>query len=55
MQAMDNSIQAQLDAGNISIEEAYMKASDKNRFIKQLEEEEARQRREMLAAAKRRK
>ncbi|MBP5531630.1 MAG: PilT/PilU family type 4a pilus ATPase, partial [Lentisphaeria bacterium] len=55
MQAMDNSIQEQLEAGNISIEEAYMKASDKNRFIKQLEEEEARHRRQMLMEAKRKK
>ncbi len=55
MQAMDNSIQEQLDAGNISIEEAYMKASDKNRFIHQLEEYEERQRKEMLAAARRRR
>ena len=55
MQAMDNSIQEQLDNGNISIEEAYMKASDKSRFIKQLEAEEERRRKEMLAAAKKRK
>jgi twitching motility protein PilT len=30
---MDNSIQKQLDSGNISAEEAYMKASDKGRFL----------------------
>ena len=41
MQSMDNSIQKQLDAGLISAEEAYMKASDKNRFLKRMEEEEA--------------
>ena len=52
MMAMDNSIQEQLDAGNISIEEAYMKASDKNRFIKQLEAEEERRRKQMLQEAK---
>ena len=43
MQSMDNSIQIQYDAGNISAEEAYMKASDKTRFVHQMEaEEEAR-------------
>ena len=41
MRSMDNSIQAQFDAGNISAEEAYMKASDKSRFLADLEEEEA--------------
>ena len=41
MQSMDNSIQKQLDAGLISAEEAYMKASDKSRFLKLMEEEEA--------------
>ena len=47
MQSMDNSIQIQYDAGNISAEEAYMKASDKTRFVHQMEaEEEARRLRE---------
>ena len=41
MQSMDNSIQKQLESGNITAEEAYMKANDKGRFIKQMEEEEA--------------
>ena len=41
MQSMDNSIQKQFDAGLISAEEAYMKASDKSRFLKLMEEEEA--------------
>ena len=41
MQSMDNSIEALLDADIISAEEAYMKASDKTRFIKQMEAEEA--------------
>ena len=52
MMAMDNSLQRELDAGNITAEEAYMKASDKNRFIKQLEAEEERIRKEMLKAAR---
>ena len=47
MQSMDNSIQIQYDAGNISAEEAYMKSSDKTRFVHQMEaEEEARRLRE---------
>ena len=50
MQAMDNSIQEQLDNGNITAEEAYMKASDKARFLPLMEAEE---RRRMAAAAKR--
>ena len=41
MRSMDSSIQDQFDAGNISAEEAYMKASDKSRFLSFLEEEEA--------------
>ena len=41
MQSMDNSIEALLDRDLISAEEAYMKASDKTRFIKQMEAEEA--------------
>ena len=41
MRSMDSSIQEQFDAGNISAEEAYMKASDKSRFLSFLEEEEA--------------
>lgn len=40
MRAMDNSIQAELDAGNITAEEAYMKASDKGRFLPLMEAEE---------------
>ena len=40
MRSMDNSIQAQYDAGLISAEEAYMKASDKGRFLPMLEAEE---------------
>lgn len=41
MRSMDNSIQEQLAAGNITAEEAYMKASDKSRFLAALEAEEA--------------
>ena len=41
MRSMDNSIQEQLNAGNITAEEAYMKASDKSRFLAALEAEEA--------------
>ena len=41
MQSMDNSIQKQLDADKITALEAYMKASDKNRFVKQMEAERA--------------
>ena len=41
MRSMDNSIQEEYDAGHITAEEAYMKASDKSRFIHQLEAEEA--------------
>lgn len=48
MRAMDNSIQDELDAGNITAEEAYMKSSDKGRFLPILEAEEK-------AAAKMRK
>ena len=55
MMSMDNSIQREFDAGNISAEEAYMKASDKNRFIRQLEEEEAKLREAMLREAQQRK
>ncbi|MBO5643611.1 MAG: PilT/PilU family type 4a pilus ATPase [Lentisphaeria bacterium] len=44
MQSMDNSIQIQYDAGNISAEEAYMKASDKTRFVHQMEAEEEERR-----------
>lgn len=51
MRSMDNSIQAQFDAGNISAEEAYMKASDKSRFLADLEEEEAAARAQEAAAA----
>lgn len=48
MQSMDSSIQREFDAGNISAEEAYMKASDKGRFIHQLEAEEAELRKQRL-------
>ncbi|MBQ9500624.1 MAG: PilT/PilU family type 4a pilus ATPase, partial [Lentisphaeria bacterium] len=41
MQSMDSSIQKLLDADIITAEEAYMKASDKTLFIKQMEAEEA--------------
>ena len=41
MQSMDESIEALLDQGLITAEEAYMKASDKKRFIKAMEAEEA--------------
>ena len=41
MQSMDESIQIQLEAGNISAEEAYMKASDKKLFQRAMEEEAA--------------
>ena len=51
MQSMDNSIQIQYDAGNISAEEAYMKASDKSRFIRQMEKEEEARRLELQAKA----
>ena len=51
MMAMDSSIQKQFDAGNISAEEAYMKASDKTRFLEALEEEEAAAREAAAAAA----
>ena len=51
MKAMDNSIQAEFDAGNISAEEAYMKASDKGRFLPFLEAEEAAEKAARAAAA----
>jgi twitching motility protein PilT len=50
MQSMDNSIQKQLDADNITALEAYMKASDKGRFVKQMEAE--REAEEAAAKAK---
>ena len=50
MQSMDNSIQKQLDADNITALEAYMKASDKGRFVKQMEAE--REAEEAAARAK---
>jgi len=52
MQSMDAAIQEQLDAGNISAEEAYMKASDKGRFLARLEAEEAELRKQLLAQRK---
>ncbi len=39
MCSMDGSIQDQLDAGNITAEEAYMKANDKKRFLPLMQEE----------------
>ena len=51
MMAMDNSIQKQYDAGNISAEEAYMKASDKARFQPLMEEERAAMEAQQLAEA----
>lgn len=50
MVAMDNSIQREFDAGNISAEEAYMKASDKGRFLGVLQAEKKQQEAEMAAA-----
>ena len=50
MMAMDNSIQQEFDAGNISAEEAYMKASDKGRFLRALQAEKKQQEAEMAAA-----
>ena len=52
MMAMDNSLQREYDAGNITAEEAYMKASDKNRFIKQMEAEEEALRKSIVKSAK---
>ena len=49
MMAMDNSIQRELDAGKISAEEAYMKASDKGRFLP-LMQAEKKMMEEQLAA-----
>ncbi len=49
MMAMDNSIQYQLDNGYISAEEAYMKASDKGRFLQLMKEEKAAQEAQMYA------
>ncbi|MCQ2380298.1 MAG: Flp pilus assembly complex ATPase component TadA, partial [Victivallaceae bacterium] len=46
MCSMDNSIDAQYQAGVISAEEAYMKANDKSRFVKQMEAEERERRRQ---------
>ena len=40
MRSMDNSIQSEYDKGNISAEEAYMKSSDKGRFLPLVEAEE---------------
>ncbi len=51
MQSMDGSIQLQYDLGNISAEEAYMKASDKTRFLPLLEAEEAELRKAARAQA----
>lgn len=50
MQSMDNSIQRELDAGKISADEAYMKASDKSRFLAAMQAEKQREE-EMAAAA----
>ena len=54
MRSMDNSIQEHLDAGNISIEEAYMKASDKKRFLPLLEAAEKAKMDELLKEQKKR-
>lgn len=51
MQSMDNSIQREFDAGNISAEEAYMKASDKGRFMEMMQEEKKREEEAAAAAA----
>ena len=52
MRSMDNSIQKEYEAGNISADEAYMKASDKARFLPMVEaEEKARKEAEEAAAA----
>ena len=50
MRSMDNSIQQEYDAGKISAEEAYMKASDKGRFLP-LMQAEKRAAEEAAAAA----
>ncbi len=39
MCSMDASIQEQLDSGNITAEEAYMKANDKKRFLYEMQQE----------------
>ena len=55
MMAMDNSIQEQYDIGSITAEEAYMKSSDKTRFLPMLEAEEAAARAEALRQLRARK
>ena len=51
MRSMDNSIQSEYDQGHISAEEAYMKSSDKGRFLPLVEaEEKARAAAEAAAA-----
>jgi twitching motility protein PilT len=52
MQSMDESIQAVLDKGWITAEEAYMKASDKKRFVEVMEAEAAAKAAEEEAAEK---
>ena len=49
MMAMDNSIQREFDAGNISAEEAYMKASDKGRFLREMQAEKKRMEEQIAA------
>ena len=51
MRSMDNSIQNQLDAGKISAEEAYMKASDKGRFLPLMQAEKQAEENARAAAA----
>ena len=49
MMAMDNSIQREYDAGNITAEEAYMKASDKGRFMPMMHAEKEEMERQLAA------
>ena len=51
MRSMDNSIQAEFEAGHISAQEAYSKASDKSRFLPMVEAEEKALLEAELAAA----
>ena len=48
MRAMDNSINEQLVSGNISAEEAYMKASDKGRFLPMMQAEKKAEEEQMM-------
>ena len=51
MRSMDNSIQKEYEAGHISADEAYSKASDKGRFLPMVEAEEKARLAAELAAA----